>query len=71
MNIACDLAGEFVLKVLDSHNCGLLLVNTAEVRLRIYFRGRICKPFKEPRNRFQAGRASTTTLFVVPACQAT
>jgi hypothetical protein len=28
---------------------------------------RICKPFKEPRNRFQAWRARTITLFVVPA----
>jgi hypothetical protein len=35
------------------------------------FRARICKPFKEPRNRFSAWRAGTTTLFVVPACQAT
>jgi hypothetical protein len=32
---------------------------------------RICKPFKEPRNRFQDWRARTITLFVVPACQAT
>jgi hypothetical protein len=32
---------------------------------------RICKPFKEPRNRFPALRAGTTTLFVVPAFQAT
>jgi hypothetical protein len=28
---------------------------------------RICKPFKEPRNRFPAWRAGPTTLFVVPA----
>ncbi len=28
---------------------------------------RICKPFQEPRNRFPAWRAGTTTLFVVPA----
>ncbi len=28
---------------------------------------RICKPFKEPRNRFPAWEAGTTTLFVVPA----
>jgi hypothetical protein len=33
-------------------------------------RARICKPFKEPRNRFSAWRAGTTTLFVVPARQA-
>jgi hypothetical protein len=32
---------------------------------------RICKPFKEPRNRFQAWRARTTTLFIVHARQAT
>jgi hypothetical protein len=32
---------------------------------------RICKPFKEPRNRFPAWRAGTTTLFGVPAHQAT
>jgi hypothetical protein len=35
------------------------------------FRARICKPYKEPRNRFPANRASATTLFVVPARQAT
>ncbi len=34
------------------------------------FRGRICRPFKEPRNRFPACRTCSTTLFVVPACQA-
>jgi hypothetical protein len=34
-------------------------------------RARICRPFKEPRNRFPAWRAGTTTLFVVPARQAT
>jgi hypothetical protein len=32
---------------------------------------RICKPFKEPRSRFPAWRAGTTTLFHVPARQAT
>ena len=31
----------------------------------------MCKPFKEPRNRFPALRAGTTILFDVPACQAT
>jgi hypothetical protein len=31
----------------------------------------ICKPFKEPRKRFPAWRVGTTTLFVVPARQAT
>jgi hypothetical protein len=30
-------------------------------------RARICKPFKEPRHRFPAWRAGTTTLYVVPA----
>ncbi len=34
-------------------------------------RTRICRPFKEPRNRFPAWRAGTTTLFFVPARQAT
>ncbi len=32
---------------------------------------RICKPFKMPKNRFPAWRTGTTTLFVVPARQAT
>ncbi len=31
---------------------------------------RICEPFKEPRNRFPAWRAGTTTIFDVPAGQA-
>jgi hypothetical protein len=35
------------------------------------FRASICKPFREPRNRFPAWRAGTTTIFVVPARQAT
>jgi hypothetical protein len=35
------------------------------------YRARICKPFKEPMNRFPAGLAGTTTLFVVQARQAT
>jgi hypothetical protein len=34
-------------------------------------RARICKPFKEPRFRFPAWRAGTTTLFAVPARQGT
>jgi hypothetical protein len=34
-------------------------------------RDRLCKPFKELRNRFPAWRAGTTTLFVVQARQAT
>jgi len=34
-------------------------------------RARICGPFKEPRNRFPAWRTGTTTLYVVPARQAT
>jgi hypothetical protein len=32
-----------------------------------HFWARICKPFKEPRNLFPAGRAGMTTLFDVPA----
>jgi hypothetical protein len=35
------------------------------------FHARICKLVKEPRNRFPAWRAGTTTLFDVPARQAT
>jgi hypothetical protein len=31
----------------------------------------ICRPFEETKNRFPAWRAGTTTLFFVPACQAT
>jgi hypothetical protein len=31
----------------------------------------ICRPFKEPSNRFPAWQAGTTTLFVVPARKAT
>ncbi len=34
-------------------------------------RALICKPFKEARNRFPAWHAGTTTLFDVPARQAT
>jgi hypothetical protein len=34
-------------------------------------RARICKPSKEPRNRFPAWRADTDSLFVVLARQAT
>jgi hypothetical protein len=34
-------------------------------------RNLICRPFKEPRNRFPALQAGTTTLFVVTARQAT
>ncbi len=34
-------------------------------------RARICRPFKEPRNRFPAWRTGTTTLYVVPARRAT
>jgi hypothetical protein len=48
---------------------------TYPVVLYIYFllcgRACICKPFKEPRKRFPAWRVGTTTLFVVPARQAT
>jgi hypothetical protein len=40
------------------------------IQVRLY-RARICRPFKEPRNRFPAWRACTTTLLVVPARQAT
>jgi hypothetical protein len=35
------------------------------------YRARIFKPFKEPRNRFLAWRTGMTTLYVVPARQAT
>ncbi len=39
--------------------------------IKVLKRARICKPFKEPRNRFPAWRAGTTSLFDVPARQAT
>jgi hypothetical protein len=35
------------------------------------YRARICKPFKEPRIRFPAWRAGTTTLFDVTVRHAT
>jgi hypothetical protein len=34
-------------------------------------RARICRPLEVPRNRFPSWRASTTTLFFVPARRAT
>jgi len=37
----------------------------------IAFCARICKQFKEPRNQFPVWWAGMTTLFVVPARQAT
>ncbi len=37
----------------------------------LQYRARICNPIKEPRNRFSAWRDGTTSLFVVPARQAT
>ncbi len=36
-----------------------------------FVRARICQPFQEPRNRFPAWRAGTTTIFDVPVHQAT
>jgi hypothetical protein len=45
--------------------------NRQAVERRAANRARICTPFKEPRNRFPAGRAGTTTLLVVLARQAT
>jgi len=36
----------------------------------LLFRARICKSFMEPRNRFSAWRAGTTTLLDVPARRA-
>ncbi len=38
-----------------------------ELHLLTIIKARICKPFKEPRNRFPAWRAGTTTLFDVSA----
>ncbi len=40
-------------------------------RMSMLYRARIYSPLKEPRNRFPAWRAGATTLFVVPARQAT
>jgi hypothetical protein len=45
--------------------------NLRQVFIFLRPRARICKPFKELRNRFPAWRAGTKTLFVVPARQAT
>jgi hypothetical protein len=42
---------------------------SSAVYLSSQCRSRICKPFKEPRNRFPGWRAGTTTLFDVPARQ--
>jgi hypothetical protein len=42
-----------------------------QTELEFLNRARICKPFKKPKRRFPAWRACTTTLFVVPARQAT
>jgi hypothetical protein len=42
---------------------------TAIVADEDWLRARICKPFKEPRNRFPARRAGTTSLFDVPTSQ--
>ncbi len=69
VNIECDLAGEFVLKVLNNHNYGLQRVNTAEVRLRIYSRARVCKLSNSPGIDSQPGgpvRQPYSTVFVVP-----
>jgi hypothetical protein len=41
------------------------------VVLKVGDKSRICKPFREPRNRYPAWRASTTTMFDVPARQVT
>ncbi len=48
----------------------LILENSLKNRCN-YNWARICKPFKEPENRFRAWRADTTTLFVVQARYAT
>jgi hypothetical protein len=54
----------------------LTLANNRLIKLRSEFspigcdiRARICKPFKEIRNRFPAWQAGTTTLFDVPAAK--
>ncbi len=51
----------------------LFLLGSSPPRIVLKFqhRARIRKLFKEPRNRFSAWRASTTTLYDVPALQAT
>jgi len=48
-----------------------LATTLAPIAFFTLIRARICKPFKEPRNRFSAWRAGTITLFDVPARQAT
>ncbi len=47
------------------------MLNNKGQELIVQYWARICQPVKEPRNRFPAWRAGTTTLFFVPACQAT
>ncbi len=44
---------------------------TGSLKVQSGLRARICKPFKETRNRFPAWRAGTTTLFVVLARHST
>jgi hypothetical protein len=46
-------------------------INIALKETPLMYRARICKPFKEPRNRFPAWPAGTTTLLVVTVRQAT
>jgi hypothetical protein len=46
-------------------------INIALEETPLMYRARIFKPFKEPRNRFPAWPAGTTTLLVVTARQAT
>jgi hypothetical protein len=50
---------------------GLVPVYSNRLRIQQNTRARICRPFKEPRDRFPALRAGTTTLFVVLVLQAT
>ncbi len=43
----------------------------SDLAAKIYRARILCKPFNEPRNDSQAGRAGTTTLLDVPVRQAT
>jgi hypothetical protein len=67
-NSVCKLLGPY------SHTVSLVITAQRDQGLthaRDPDRDRICKPFKKPRNRFLAWRAATTTLFDLPARQAT
>ncbi len=59
---------------IDFQPSGIYSLESIPGSLNVYkngLRAQICKPFKEPRNRFSALREGTTNLFDVPARQDT